>query len=674
MPSPEILGSRRFDCQANGAKISQLGFVPEGLFMRSAPGSELLPPGERQLFIEQFEKDVGFFQLFFLLISRSCPIRNVDLVWAERGPSGRVGLRHLGITEALASPNSTLLDLCEQNPHPSFCNIINGYGLHESETCGRSDKAAEELVRQTGKAQIYRCHFGLVDIAVPVIVGNQHIATLFTGQVLRDLPSREEFMQITRDVESFPHIQCEQLQAAYWQVPVVSADNIRNITEILEAFAEYIANSWQRMAEAVKERRRKDRELQIARKEFAFHALEGPEALSVSPDAMRGLMRDIGFSHPPNRVLAVRLEAEERSPDQPSPSVDVSQAEALQAIEDVCEKLDNIVAVHLHKTGICLFIYDDSDSTAGDAQFYVHRLTTHIVHAVRDRFDVRVRVGVGGVVKEWRDLAQSYREAHLALAGSPAAVASYMQPTGSFQKLSRNSDRICRLVKEKRFTEAKEAAVILPVEVSRRIGVSLNGLAAARAFFTSALESLDLTVRDLGCDPSTVADVCSTAISELRRSSDAVQLHEIWVRSAARLIEEVRWLYSGKRSKIAQRACMIVDQLLERCASPEKFSISEIAAALGVSASHMSRTFRRATGDTYEHYLMVKRIELAKRLLLDPLHNVSEVALRCGFSDPSYFARVFRRIAGCSPSEYCHNPLRPPPEGGNPEAPLDRAG
>ena len=66
---------------------------------------------------------------------------------------------------------------------------------------------------------------------------------------------------------------------------------------------------------------------------------------------------------------------------------------------------------------------------------------------------------------------------------------------------------------------------------------------------------------------------------------------------------------------------------------------------------------------------MVKRVEKAKSLLLDPQNNVSQVAERCGFSEATYFARVFRMIAGYSParvfrmiagyspSEYRENPL-----------------
>ena len=53
---------------------------------------------------------------------------------------------------------------------------------------------------------------------------------------------------------------------------------------------------------------------------------------------------------------------------------------------------------------------------------------------------------------------------------------------------------------------------------------------------------------------------------------------------------------------------------------------------------------------------MIRRVEKAKCLLLDPFENVSDIAGRCGFSDPAYFARVFRKIAGRSPREYRDDP------------------
>lgn len=78
---------------------------------------------------------------------------------------------------------------------------------------------------------------------------------------------------------------------------------------------------------------------------------------------------------------------------------------------------------------------------------------------------------------------------------------------------------------------------------------------------------------------------------------------------------------------------------------------------IGVSAGHLSRTFRRVSGLTFERYLMEKRVERAQRLLLDPVSRVSDVAERCDFCNPAYFARVFRKLSGCSPTEYSKNPI-----------------
>ena len=86
--------------------------------------------------------------------------------------------------------------------------------------------------------------------------------------------------------------------------------------------------------------------------------------------------------------------------------------------------------------------------------------------------------------------------------------------------------------------------------------------------------------------------------------------------------------------------------------------LTAAARALGVSTGHLSRTFRRLTGMTFREYAMARRVEHARRLLLDPLHNVSSVSDSCGFSTPAYFARVFRKAVGCSPGEYAREPRR----------------
>src|SRR5204862_2176589 len=115
----------------------------------------------------------------------------------------------------------------------------------------------------------------------------------------------------TKDHTELSYLDLKQLEQAYRKLKVVTDEDLLFITEVLESFAEFLSNSWLRLAETIKERRRKDRELQLSRKEFAYHALEGDDTGGTGFDEIRDLARKIGFAKLPNRVLVVRLESEE---------------------------------------------------------------------------------------------------------------------------------------------------------------------------------------------------------------------------------------------------------------------------------------------------------------------------------------------------------------------------
>jgi ligand-binding sensor protein len=304
--------------------------------MSDSTSTKPLSAKTKRLFVQEFEKDLNFLNLFFLLINKSCPIKKIDLLWAQDGPVGRAGLRRLmGTGEALSSPCAKLLsEAAGGGSDPCFCELVNDFGRHEADSCGVSDKAAEQRVRRTGRAEVYRCHAGLVDIAVPVICDGEHIATLLTGQVLRDLPSARGFVQIARDVQHLSYLNPEALEKAYYRVPVVSDADIQNAISVLEVFAEYLANSWSRLSQVVRDQRRAGVESQLLRKEFAHAVLEGTVPIR---EELRELMHNIGLTRFPNRVLVVRLESEDEY-TRPKPSFDVAFTAALQAVEESCDR------------------------------------------------------------------------------------------------------------------------------------------------------------------------------------------------------------------------------------------------------------------------------------------------------------------------------------------------
>ncbi len=78
-------------------------------------------------------------------------------------------------------------------------------------------------------------------------------------------------------------------------------------------------------------------------------------------------------------------------------------------------------------------------------------------------------------------------------------------------------------------------------------------------------------------------------------------------------------------------------------------SLEAIAAVSGLSISHCQRAFRTAVGLSIHQYVIQRRVERAKSLLLNEKLSVGEIALAVGFSHQSHLAHHMRRLLGVSP-------------------------
>jgi AraC-like DNA-binding protein len=611
----------------------------------------LLP--QQRLFLAQFDKDLAFFKLFFLLANKSRLIRHLSVLWARDGPAAQIGLSQVvGTEDAFETPCSQYVQ-CDPQIDPDFCRIVNDHGRHEAESCRVSDRIAEKRCRDTGTTQIYTCHAGLIDIAVPVSSNGQYIGTLLCGQMLRTPPSAAGFQEIRRNVAALTYIDLAQLETAYWKMPVSSDSEIQTIVQLLEAFAEYLATSWGRLSDLVREQHRTIRESQLLRMEFAHLVLDGTPADRAS---LRELVTRLGFTLVPNRVLVVQLEPESHQLEGTA-SFDVRFTAALQVIEEICDAQANRAVAYLRKRGISVFYHDAGAGPSHSVTHHAHGLARRILDGIDNRCGLRARIGIGSTRPDLRDLVQSYDEACMALAQSPEAIAAYQKPAAPREDLTSAAEKLCACLSARKLSEARLAIDALSVLAGRRLGQGPTSLGAQRQFLCSTLYSLCFCAKQLGADRDALDRVLWQVDTEMHTVASLRLLHEAYQRFATTVLEEVRKLYTSRHDKLVDKACRIIDEIIEQGDSGSRISPSQVAPVLLVSVSHLGRTFRQVTGMTFERFVMKRRVDSAKGLLLNPAYNVSQVADKCGFSDPAYFARVFRRLAGCSPREYMRDPL-----------------
>ena len=81
-------------------------------------------------------------------------------------------------------------------------------------------------------------------------------------------------------------------------------------------------------------------------------------------------------------------------------------------------------------------------------------------------------------------------------------------------------------------------------------------------------------------------------------------------------------------------------------------TIADLAQQCGLSAGYFARAFRRSAGVSPHQWLMRRRVEQARELLLHGRMELAEIAASCGFVDQSHLSRVFTKLEGESPKRW----------------------
>lgn len=84
----------------------------------------------------------------------------------------------------------------------------------------------------------------------------------------------------------------------------------------------------------------------------------------------------------------------------------------------------------------------------------------------------------------------------------------------------------------------------------------------------------------------------------------------------------------------------------------QQFTLAMLAKQHNLSISSLSHRFQAATGVSVMEYLQSCRIANAKQMLAETDCSIGEIVDKCGFSDNSNFSRTFKRLCGCSPTDF----------------------
>jgi len=134
-------------------------------------------------------------------------------------------------------------------------------------------------------------------------------------------------------------------------------------------------------------------------------------------------------------------------------------------------------------------------------------------------------------------------------------------------------------------------------------------------------------------------------LEECSRLCDVVKLVE------NKLTQLIHW--KGKLDGVSSREPKLqeIDKYIIKNLS-ENVTSTDVAAHLYMNSSYFSRYFKRLTGENFTDYVHRFKIGVAAKILEQTGESVEEVAIKCGYSDRTYFSKVFKKYTKMTPREY----------------------
>jgi AraC family transcriptional regulator len=84
----------------------------------------------------------------------------------------------------------------------------------------------------------------------------------------------------------------------------------------------------------------------------------------------------------------------------------------------------------------------------------------------------------------------------------------------------------------------------------------------------------------------------------------------------------------------------------------QSIRVSDLSGVVGLSVAHFSRAFGLSFGQPPHVYVIQRRLDRARHLMLTTDIALSELAVDCGFTDQAHFCRMFRRNTGKTPAAW----------------------
>jgi AraC-like DNA-binding protein len=168
-----------------------------------------------------------------------------------------------------------------------------------------------------------------------------------------------------------------------------------------------------------------------------------------------------------------------------------------------------------------------------------------------------------------------------------------------------------------------------------------------KSFLLELVVMMSRSAVEAGADPSELLGANFSSLAALANINDEEALSAWLVAMLERIMDAIKANQHYPIGVMLGQAMRYTQDHLQ-----DDLSRDDVAAIACLSPSHFSRVIKQVYGQSFTELLTQMRVDKAKEMLVRTEKSLIQICLECGFSDQSYFTKVFTKHAGHPPGEY----------------------
>jgi YesN/AraC family two-component response regulator len=174
-----------------------------------------------------------------------------------------------------------------------------------------------------------------------------------------------------------------------------------------------------------------------------------------------------------------------------------------------------------------------------------------------------------------------------------------------------------------------------------------NPLRSEKNFFISTVNVYARFAIEAGLSAETAFSYCDYFIQEAEVLSNIGNVEQLTFRMISTYKNLVK---EHKNATFSNPVSLSMDYIDKHIT--DNITLSDVARTIGYSSKYLSEVFAKETDTTFKSYVMDKKLEVAKSLLLNPKNSILDICDYLGFCNQSYFSKMFKKNTGSSPSAF----------------------